>query len=61
MPTSIRFPPPLRDRIAARAAAERRTFSNQVIVLVETSLTASRDETSTGPAPSPTPTGTEPE
>jgi hypothetical protein len=37
-PTSIRFPEPLREQIARRASVERRTFSNQVVVLLEAAL-----------------------
>ena len=37
-PSSIRFPQPLRERVLQRATAERRTFSNAVLVLVEAGL-----------------------
>jgi hypothetical protein len=37
-PTSIRIPRPLRERIEARAAAERRTISGTVLYLVEQAL-----------------------
>ena len=43
MPTSIRFPEALRERIIERAEAERRTFSNTVRVLLEDGL-AAREE-----------------
>jgi predicted DNA-binding protein len=36
--TSIRFPDPLRERIASRASAEGRSFGNLVRVLVENGL-----------------------
>jgi site-specific recombinase XerC len=39
-PISIRFPPTLRQRVAAQAAAERRSFGGQVRLLVEGSLAA---------------------
>ena len=37
-PSSIRFPRELRDRVRARARAERRTFSGMVLYLVEAAL-----------------------
>lgn len=37
---SIRIPTPLRERVAAVAAGERRSFSGQVIVLLEGAVTA---------------------
>jgi hypothetical protein len=45
-PTSVRLPEPLRARVAARAAAERRSFSNQLRVLLEDALasTPTREE-----------------
>jgi hypothetical protein len=39
-PTSVRFPADLRQQVAERAAAERRTFSNLVVFLVEDGLAA---------------------
>jgi hypothetical protein len=39
-PTTVRLPAPLREQIAGRAAAERRTFSGAVRVLVERGLAA---------------------
>ena len=39
-PSSIRFPEPLRTRVEAQAAAERRTFSGQVLLLIESALDA---------------------
>lgn len=42
-PTSIRFPAHLREQVAERASAERRTFSNEVLLLVETALAAGGD------------------
>jgi hypothetical protein len=41
-PISIRFPAPLRAELAATAAAERRSFSGQVVVLLEGALEARR-------------------
>ncbi len=37
-PTSIRIPPALRDRIEARAAAERRSVSGMVLYILEQTL-----------------------
>jgi hypothetical protein len=37
-PSSIRFPSPLRERIPAQAAAERRTFSGAVVRFVQVAL-----------------------
>jgi hypothetical protein len=42
-PASVRFPPALRDRIRAQAAAEHRTFSGTVLHLVRTALDHDRD------------------
>jgi CopG-like RHH_1 or ribbon-helix-helix domain, RHH_5 len=42
-PTSVRFPEPLRERLSARAAAERRTFSNLVVLLSAAALDARGD------------------
>jgi hypothetical protein len=39
-PRSIRFSPDLRERVAARAAADHRSFSGEVLALVEKGLTA---------------------
>ena len=37
-PSSIRFPPSLRERVIALAAHERRSFSSQCLRLIETAL-----------------------
>jgi hypothetical protein len=39
-PSSIRFPEDLRNRVAERAAAERRTFSGEVLLLFERAVRA---------------------
>jgi hypothetical protein len=42
-PASVRFPPALRDRIRAQAAAEHRTFSGTVLHLVRIALAHDHD------------------
>jgi predicted DNA-binding protein len=42
-PTSVRFPPALRERLTAAAVQERRTVSNLVRVLLEDGLAARED------------------
>ena len=37
-PTTVRLPDPLKQRVAERAAVERRTFSNLLVCLVEDAL-----------------------
>jgi hypothetical protein len=45
-PFSLRFPQPLRQRIRERAEIERRSFANQVRVLLERALDASQSDPS---------------
>ena len=42
-PASVRFPPALRDRIRAQAAAEHRPFSGTVLHLVRSALEDEHD------------------
>jgi len=43
-PFSLRFPQPLRQRIRERAEIERRSFANEVRVLLERQLDASQPD-----------------
>jgi hypothetical protein len=49
-PCSLRLPQPVRRRIRERADHERRSFANEVRVLLERQLDASEHEPAIGPA-----------